>query len=196
LAKCHLTLAAEEMSALRATNHRPYLIAGWIQKELVRRAKQGKVDAAPPVLSRSFQVMSEVQLAMNQAQKIQTTPFPFPFVQVRPLMESPSGLEKRERTARRVSVSQCRSCRDECVHTVSSSSAGGLTPRPGDECVHTVSSSSAGGLTPRPGTPWHRPNAHEGGLVPSTPGALGSPYRAPLGGRQHPGLRAWEGSSL
>jgi hypothetical protein len=176
LAKCHLTLAAEEMSALRATNHRPYLIAGWIQKELVRRAKQGKVDAAPPVLSRSFQVMSEVQLAMNQAQKIQTTPFPFPFVQVRPLMESPSGLEKRERTARRVSVSQCRSCRDECVHT--------------------VSSSSAGGLTPRPGTPWHRPNAHEGGLVPSTPGALGSPYRAPLGGRQHPGLRAWEGSSL
>jgi hypothetical protein len=31
----------------------------------------------------ALQVISEIQLAMNQAQKIQTTPFPFPFVQVR-----------------------------------------------------------------------------------------------------------------
>jgi len=41
---------------LKATNHRAFLIAGWIQRAFVRRAQQGKIDCAPPVLSRSFQV--------------------------------------------------------------------------------------------------------------------------------------------
>lgn len=56
LGKCHLSLADEETAALKATNHRAFLIAGWIQRALVRRAQQGKIDCAPPVLSRSFQV--------------------------------------------------------------------------------------------------------------------------------------------
>ena len=76
---------------LPSTNCRNYIIAGWIAKAWMKRYKEGGVDAPPPVLTRTFQIISEAQLQFNCAQKIQSTPFPFPLMQVRVVVHTPMG---------------------------------------------------------------------------------------------------------
>eukprot|EP01043_Picozoa_sp_COSAG02_P040920 COSAG02_NODE_3349_length_6890_cov_347.564865_2_plen_249_part_00 len=44
------------------------------------------VDVSAPILSRSFQLLSEASLERDQIHKIRDTPFPFPFAQVCSLM--------------------------------------------------------------------------------------------------------------
>eukprot|EP01048_Picozoa_sp_COSAG05_P020271 COSAG05_NODE_3400_length_2085_cov_3.351964_2_plen_151_part_00 len=44
--------------------------------------QEGGVDVPPPVLSRTFQLLSEAEVEHDQVKKIRDTPFPLPFAQV------------------------------------------------------------------------------------------------------------------
>mmetsp|Transcript_9591 Transcript_9591/g.13029 ORF Transcript_9591/g.13029 Transcript_9591/m.13029 type:complete len:512 (+) Transcript_9591:107-1642(+) len=53
------------------------IINSWVEAEV-----NGLVAVAPPILSRTFHVMSEINASYNEALIVATTPFPFPFMQV------------------------------------------------------------------------------------------------------------------
>mmetsp|Transcript_31765 Transcript_31765/g.61195 ORF Transcript_31765/g.61195 Transcript_31765/m.61195 type:complete len:664 (+) Transcript_31765:248-2239(+) len=80
--KYGVVLTKLQKSKLQAFHYRTYLQMCWIVDEWVKRSVEGGVSVSPPVQSRTYQIISEAQLAFNGAQKIQSTPFPFPLVQV------------------------------------------------------------------------------------------------------------------
>jgi predicted membrane chloride channel (bestrophin family) len=74
-------LTEDEVPVLQATGNKPALVMVWLVDAWVVREKAGKVDVPAPVLSRSFQLLSEVSLEREQIHKIKATPFPFPYAQ-------------------------------------------------------------------------------------------------------------------
>jgi len=75
-------LSKTEASVLLGTHARVYTILAWITRGITRRHKCGGLAVPPPILSRTYQVLSEGMGAFMQARKIQDTPFPFPYAQL------------------------------------------------------------------------------------------------------------------
>mmetsp|Transcript_27236 Transcript_27236/g.51864 ORF Transcript_27236/g.51864 Transcript_27236/m.51864 type:complete len:412 (+) Transcript_27236:72-1307(+) len=78
----YLDLTTTEREELSTSNYRTYAQMNKIVDAWVVWALKGGVSVPPPVQSRTYQIISEAQLAFNGAQKIQTTPFPYPLMQV------------------------------------------------------------------------------------------------------------------
>jgi hypothetical protein len=78
-----LDLTPTQMEELRVSNYRTYHILNEIVDQWVVWSLKGGVAVPPPIQSRTYQIISEAQLAFNAAQKIQSTPFPYPLMQVR-----------------------------------------------------------------------------------------------------------------
>ena len=73
----------EEVSLLERSGQPDVLTMAWVVDAWVTRTnKSGGVDVAPPVYTRTFQLLSDVALARDHIHKIQDTPFPFAFAQV------------------------------------------------------------------------------------------------------------------
>lgn len=83
VSKYRINLQDGEKDALKVYNYRTFMAMSWIIDAWVARSvEQGKLTPPAPVQSRTYQIISEAQLAFNAAQKIQSTPFPYPLVQV------------------------------------------------------------------------------------------------------------------
>eukprot|EP01049_Picozoa_sp_SAG25_P000745 SAG25_NODE_27_length_21065_cov_19.427931_13_plen_197_part_00 len=77
-------LNPDERDVLLKTSDRASLVMLWLIDAWVTRNKlENGVDVPAPVLTRSFQLLSEASVGRDMLGKIQNTPFPFPFVQVR-----------------------------------------------------------------------------------------------------------------
>lgn len=72
----------DEMGVLQATGNKPALVMVWLVDAWVVRQMADEIDVPPPVLSRTFQLLSEASLERDHIHKIRDTPFPFPFAQV------------------------------------------------------------------------------------------------------------------
>jgi hypothetical protein len=71
-----------QVEELSVSNYRTYHILNEIVDQWVVWSLKGGVAVPPPIQSRTYQIISEAQLAFNAAQKIQSTPFPYPLMQV------------------------------------------------------------------------------------------------------------------
>jgi len=71
-----------ELDALENCENRVYCVMTWITRALVQRMKKGGLAMPPPILSRTYQVLSEGMSAYMHARKICDTPFPFPYAQL------------------------------------------------------------------------------------------------------------------
>jgi predicted membrane chloride channel (bestrophin family) len=72
---------AVEVRLLSRTGCKADLVMTWLVDAWVAREKSGGIDVSAPVLSRTFQLMSDTSLAHDHTHKIADTPFPFPFAQ-------------------------------------------------------------------------------------------------------------------
>jgi len=61
---------------------RVFLVHSWIVREVTLRHKEGGLAIAPPVLSRTYHILSEALVALEEAYKISTIDFPFPIRQL------------------------------------------------------------------------------------------------------------------
>jgi predicted membrane chloride channel (bestrophin family) len=52
-----------------------------MQERIVCHCRDSGLDVEPPIVSRLYQELSEGMHAFNQAKKISTIPFPFPYAQ-------------------------------------------------------------------------------------------------------------------
>ena len=78
-----LQMKSQQRHMLYTHHYRPYVVMGWIVEHWVKQSvKPGGIATSDPTQSRTYKILSEAQLAYNGAQKIQTTPFPFPLMQV------------------------------------------------------------------------------------------------------------------
>ena len=78
-----LQMKSQQRHMLYTHHYRPYVVMGWIVEHWVKQSvKAGGIATSDPIQSRTYEILSEAQLAYNGAQKIQTTPFPFPLMQV------------------------------------------------------------------------------------------------------------------
>ena len=73
----------EERAALEATHARVRLVQSWIMRAMAERMSDGGLLIGTrfpptPILSRTYQLISEGTLAFSQARKICETPFPWP----------------------------------------------------------------------------------------------------------------------
>lgn len=78
------TMTPGECACLSQVPDRVFLVNHWLHSALCEhggRAMDG-LSVAPPVFSRTFQVLSEAHMFFNQARKVRETPFPFPYVQM------------------------------------------------------------------------------------------------------------------
>lgn len=58
------------------------MVMAWIHRLACKRCAEGGLAVPPPVLSRTYQVLSDGMLGCVQAIKVAYTPFPFPWVQL------------------------------------------------------------------------------------------------------------------
>eukprot|EP00897_Mesotaenium_endlicherianum_P004622 jgi/Mesen1/4188/ME000219S03324 len=58
-----------------------YLVLSWIHRQLVARRMAGGIKEDAPIVSRIYQVLSDGMLGYENALKIRSTPFPFPYAQ-------------------------------------------------------------------------------------------------------------------
>jgi len=75
-------ISEEEIAALEATSQRTHMAFGWVLRAIGRRSQQKGINAAAPVFSRVYQVLSDGMLGYNNALKLHDTPFPFPYSQL------------------------------------------------------------------------------------------------------------------
>lgn len=75
------SLDPEVLRAMKESTCRVELIFFWIQQLLVQNISTGVMSIPPPILTRSFQELSNGMVAFHQALKIGTVPFPFPYAQ-------------------------------------------------------------------------------------------------------------------
>mmetsp|Transcript_3382 Transcript_3382/g.4584 ORF Transcript_3382/g.4584 Transcript_3382/m.4584 type:complete len:377 (+) Transcript_3382:163-1293(+) len=81
-----LSFTPMEKDTLRFTYPRIFKLEVMIQNMWVRASTSGLLAVAPPIQSRTIFVVSEASDACMGALKIQTTPFPFPLMQVQAMM--------------------------------------------------------------------------------------------------------------
>jgi predicted membrane chloride channel (bestrophin family) len=58
------------------------MVFGWVLRSIGRRSQQKGINAAAPVFSRVYQVLSDGMLGYSNAHKLYDTPFPFPYSQL------------------------------------------------------------------------------------------------------------------
>ena len=76
-------VSQEECAALEATHARVRLVQSWIMRAMAERMSEdgmliGTRFPPTPIISRTYQLLSEGTLAFSQARKIVETPFPWP----------------------------------------------------------------------------------------------------------------------
>ena len=67
-------------------SERTYVIFTWILRLMVARIGEGGLAIPPPLLSRTYQVLSDSMAASQQVLKLSTTPFPYPLRQLLALL--------------------------------------------------------------------------------------------------------------
>lgn len=72
---------AESLKTVMECDSKVELIFQWIQQLLVDNISTGVLSIPPPLLSRSFQELSNGMVAFHDAIKIASIPFPFPYAQ-------------------------------------------------------------------------------------------------------------------
>ncbi|KAK3238616.1 hypothetical protein CYMTET_51384 [Cymbomonas tetramitiformis] len=77
-----LSSAEEFALTSKPPNTRVFYVMSWIHRLACRRTAEGGLGVPPPVLSRTYQVLSDGMLGCYQALKVAYTPFPFPWVQL------------------------------------------------------------------------------------------------------------------
>jgi len=77
-----LVLTEEEMDEMQGCEYKALSVMSNIVDSWVWCSVNGKVAVEPPIQARTYNTISDVQTAFNGAQKIQTTPFPYPLMQV------------------------------------------------------------------------------------------------------------------
>jgi len=75
-------ISTEEAELLAVTGSIPYQIWRWLYVVFSQHSVQGGFFMAPPIQSRSYQVMSDMMVAYNNCAQLMDTPFPFPFAQI------------------------------------------------------------------------------------------------------------------
>lgn len=77
-------ISEAERAALEASlaQDRVFLVVSWIFELMVKRVHEGGLPVGAPILSRTYQVLSDGHLGYFQASKVADTPFPFPYVQL------------------------------------------------------------------------------------------------------------------
>ncbi|CAK0818197.1 unnamed protein product [Prorocentrum cordatum] len=65
----------------RSSAGRVTLVFEWLQCVIVENIKTGVLDIPPPILSRVFQQLANGMVALHDAHKISSIPFPFPYAQ-------------------------------------------------------------------------------------------------------------------
>mmetsp|Transcript_92134 Transcript_92134/g.176551 ORF Transcript_92134/g.176551 Transcript_92134/m.176551 type:complete len:514 (-) Transcript_92134:9-1550(-) len=71
----------ESLQFVRDSSAKVELLFQWIQQLVVQNVSNGVLSMPPPILSRSFQELSNGMVAFHDAMKISVIPFPFPYVQ-------------------------------------------------------------------------------------------------------------------
>jgi len=74
-------LDKETWRALSRSHHKVALVFQWIQSVIVENIRTGVLSIPPPILSRVFQELANGMVALHEASKISTIPFPFPYAQ-------------------------------------------------------------------------------------------------------------------
>jgi len=69
-----------EAELLRNCEDPTHMVASWMIRGITVRQREGGVSVPPPILSRVYQELSNAMLGYNNALKVATTPFPFPYV--------------------------------------------------------------------------------------------------------------------
>lgn len=71
----------ESLQTVRLSSAKVELVFQWIQQLIVENINTGVLRIPPPILSRSFQELADGMCQFNEAIKISTIPFPFPYAQ-------------------------------------------------------------------------------------------------------------------
>eukprot|EP00850_Spirogloea_muscicola_P009230 SM000051S17590 [mRNA] locus=s51:527683:530778:- [translate_table: standard] len=74
-------LSGAETVLLQETTDRVYMLMCWVHRAMVARRTAGGIKEDAPIVSRIYQVLSDGMLGFENAHKIGTTPFPFPYAQ-------------------------------------------------------------------------------------------------------------------
>jgi len=83
---------AESIIYISQTSNKTEMIFQWIQQFIVDSIKSGVMTIPPPIVSRSFQEMSNGMVQFHEAGKISVIPFPFPYAQTCDLLLVLHGL--------------------------------------------------------------------------------------------------------
>lgn len=75
------SLGNEALKAVKESNAKVQLVFQWIQHLIVEAIGTGVLAIPPPILSRAFQEIASGMVAFEEAIKISTIPFPFPYAQ-------------------------------------------------------------------------------------------------------------------
>lgn len=75
------SLDLDSRKRIKFSDSRAELIFTWVQAVIVKNMDTGVLSIAPPILSRTFQTLSNGMVAFHDAVKISDTPFPFPYAQ-------------------------------------------------------------------------------------------------------------------
>lgn len=75
-------ISVGQLKFLEEVPDRTYIIAGWIQRLILKSHSEGILDVPSPILSRSFQELSRGAVNLNNLRKIKEIPFPFPYQQM------------------------------------------------------------------------------------------------------------------
>mmetsp|Transcript_65897 Transcript_65897/g.157545 ORF Transcript_65897/g.157545 Transcript_65897/m.157545 type:complete len:571 (-) Transcript_65897:103-1815(-) len=76
----------ESLRTVRDSDMKVELIFQWLQQLIVENIKTGVLSIPPPILTRTFGEMATGLVYFNEALKISTVPFPFPYAQTCDLM--------------------------------------------------------------------------------------------------------------
>ena len=78
----NLTWPWQIRESLATCNDRCEILAFVIQKMVIEAVYSGTISAAPPIVSRAFQELSNGMVILNNVRKIKEIPFPFAFAQM------------------------------------------------------------------------------------------------------------------
>lgn len=75
-------MSQEWLTFLENASDQPLIILQWVQRLIVNGQTDGVITIAPPILSRTFQELSQGIVGINEAFNIAEFPFPFPYAQM------------------------------------------------------------------------------------------------------------------
>lgn len=72
----------ESLEYLDTVHDRCDVLVQWLQRLIMQNSRKGVLDAAPPILTRSFQELSRGIVNLNNVRRIKDIPFPYPYHQI------------------------------------------------------------------------------------------------------------------